>query len=42
MAAAVLGAVATRLERDGRLTADFNAAPQIERPPMATLAAVAG
>ncbi len=42
MASAVLGAVAARLERDGRLTDGAGGPPQVERPPMATLAPVAG
>ena len=38
MADAVLGAVAARLEREGRL-AGVDVAPPVERPPLATLAA---
>jgi len=38
MAGAVLGAVAARLEREGRL-AGLEAAAPAERPPLATLAA---
>jgi glucosyl-3-phosphoglycerate synthase len=38
MADDVLGAVATRLEREGRLS-DVDVAPPVERPPLATLAA---
>ena len=38
MADAVLGAVAARLDREGRL-AGLDAAPPVERPPLSTLAA---
>lgn len=41
MADAVLGAVAARLEREGRL-AGLDVAPPVERPPLATLAAPQG
>jgi glucosyl-3-phosphoglycerate synthase len=41
MADAVLGAVAARLEREGRL-AGVDATPPVERPPLATLAAPQG
>jgi glucosyl-3-phosphoglycerate synthase len=38
MADDVLGAVAARLEREGRLS-DVDVAPPVERPPLVTLAA---
>jgi hypothetical protein len=40
MAAAVLGAVAVRLEREGRLS-DGLAGEQVERPPLVSLRAAA-